>query len=78
MTLAMLAWASYEALRPRVTNWMTPIEAFQVVAPADLGASFGEYSRKLNDLERADETLYLQIHGKLDPAELEILKNRKR
>jgi hypothetical protein len=73
----MVIWASYEALRPRVKNWMTPMEAIQVFAPADLGASFGEYSRKLADLEHTNETLYLQIHGKPASPELEVLKQRK-
>lgn len=77
VALALLVWASYEALRPRVKNWMTPIEAIQVFTTPALGASFGEYLRKLNDLQHADETLFLQIHGKPDSPELEILTHRK-
>lgn len=75
--LAMLIWASYEGLRPKVTNWMTPMEAIQAFAPANLGASFGEYSRKLSNLEHANETLYLEIYGKPDSPELESIKHRK-
>jgi hypothetical protein len=75
--LAMLIWASYEGLRPRVTNWMTPMEAIQAFAPANLGASFVEYSRRLSDLEHANETLYLEIYGKPDSPELESIKHRK-
>jgi hypothetical protein len=77
IVLAMLIWASYEGLRPRVTNWMTPIEAIRVFTTPALGASFEEYLRKLNDLQHADETLYLQIHEKPDSPELEGLKHRK-
>ena len=77
VVLPALIWASYEALRPRVKNWMTPIEAIRVFTTPALGASFEGYLRKLNDLQHADETLYLQIHGKPDSPELGSLKHRK-
>lgn len=53
------------------------MEAIQVFTTPALGASFGEQLRKLNDLQHADETLYLQIHGRSDSPELEILKRHK-
>jgi hypothetical protein len=75
--LAMLVWASYEMLRPKVEKWMNPIEATRVFSPVGNRSWYEEYSQKLKELDRANETLYLEIYGKPDSPGLEDLKKRK-
>jgi hypothetical protein len=73
----MLIWASYEMLRPKVEKWMTPVDAIHVFSPVGVRSWYEEYSQKLRDLDRANNTLYLEIYGKTDSPGLEDLKKRK-
>ena len=77
IVLAMLIWASYEMLRPKVEKWMTPKDAIHVFSPIGDRSWYEEYSQKLRELDRANDTLYLEIYGKPDSPGLEDLKKRK-
>jgi hypothetical protein len=60
-----------------VEKWMTPVEAIHVFSPIGDRSWYEEYSQKLRDLVRANETLYLETYGKPDSPGLEDLKKRK-